>query len=211
MATATTTAGSVRRWLGRQRRDLQWILGLIGLHPRVVWFQWRARRLALRTDDSFSLGSVTRPADIKILLELARGRQRVVELGTATAWTAITLALADHGRRVFSYDPVERPEPQRYLRLVAPNVRRRIELVIAPGAAGPDGDDPVDLLYIDSSHERDGTIEEVRAWQPHLRPGALVVFDDYTNPDFPGVKEAVAALSLDGHQRGTMFVHRHAG
>jgi cephalosporin hydroxylase len=64
-------------------------------------------------------------------------------------------------------------------------------------------------LYIDSSHEREQTIAEVRAWQPHLRLGALVLFDDYTHPDYPGVSEAVEELGLEGERRGTLFVHRH--
>jgi hypothetical protein len=36
-----------------------------------------------------------------VLLSAARGRRRVVELGTGTAWTAISLALADQRRGVF--------------------------------------------------------------------------------------------------------------
>jgi cephalosporin hydroxylase len=64
-------------------------------------------------------------------------------------------------------------------------------------------------LYIDSSHEREQTMAEVRAWQPHLRVGALVLFDDYTHPDYPGVREAIEELGLEGERRGTLFVHRH--
>lgn len=79
--------------------------------------------------------------------------------------------------------------------------------MIAPGSTGPGHQEPVDLLYIDSSHDRGQTIEEVRAWQPHLCPGAPVLFDDYTHPDYPGVREAIEDLGLEGEQRGTLFVH----
>ena len=82
--------------------------GLRGLRPRVLWFHWRARRLAYRTGDLFSLVSVTRPADIRVLLELASGCNRIVELGTATGWTPITLALDDPARRVVTYDVLAR-------------------------------------------------------------------------------------------------------
>lgn len=177
----------------------------------MIWFHWRARRLAWRIADSFSLGSVTRPSDLRTLLELAGDATHVVELGTATGWTAITLALAHPGRRVVSYDPFERPEPRRYAQLVGDEVRRRIDFVLAPGASGPRDGEPVDLLYVDSSHERGETIEEVRAWQPHLRPGALVVFDDYGHAAYPGVHEAIEELELTGEPRGTLFVHRHPG
>jgi predicted O-methyltransferase YrrM len=185
--------------------------GLRGLPPRVVWFQWRARQLAWRTDDLFSLMSATRPENLRVLLRSARGCQRVVELGTATAWTAITLALDDSRRRVVSYDPFDRPEPQRYLALVDPDVRSRIELVIAPGRSGPRDSEPVDLLYIDSMHDREETIAEVRAWQPYLLPGAPIVFDDYLHSEFPGVRDAIEQLGLDGEQHSKLYVHRHGG
>ncbi len=194
----------LRRWLV----DARFAAGAARLPPRVAWFQLRARRLARRTDDVFSLSSVTRPADLRTLLEAARGRHRVVELGTATGWTAISLALADPRRTVLTCDNAEREEPQRYLGLVAGDVRARIELAIRSGSDGPPDDGPVDLLYIDSSHERAQTIDEVVAWRPVLRPGAVIAFDDYTHPGFPGVREAIAELGLAGDQRGTLFVHR---
>lgn len=184
--------------------------GLRGLRPRVLWFHWRARRLAWRTNDLFSVTSVTRPADMRVLLELARGCGRVVEVGTATAWTAITLALDDRRRRVVTYDVLEREVAKRYLELVGPDVKEQIELVVAPGSTGPRDQQPVDLLYIDSSHMREQTIAEVQAWRPYLRPGAPVLFDDYAHPDYPGVREAIEELGLEGEQRGELFIHRHS-
>jgi predicted O-methyltransferase YrrM len=172
----------------------------------VALFQAHARVVAHRQGDRFSLTSVTRPGDLRSLLSLARGRAHVVELGTATGWTAISLAVSDPARRVTSFDPVSRPEPARYLQLVGPEVRSRIALVTAPGSDGPRDDRPVDVLYIDSSHERQPTIDEVHAWRPALAPGAAIVFDDYGHPDYPGVREAVQELGLDGHLVGTLFV-----
>jgi predicted O-methyltransferase YrrM len=197
----------LRRWARRALVEVRWHTALLGLPPRVAVFQARARRLAWRTGDLFSITSVTRPADLRALLELARGRQRVVELGTATGWTAISLALADPARTVRSLDVVERAEPLRYLRLVDGSVRRRVELRIGDGAQGPPDARPVELLYIDSSHQREATIAEVLAWRPVLVPGAAVAFDDYSNPDYPGVREAIAELGLTGEPRGSMFVH----
>ena len=183
--------------------------GLRRLSPQVLWFHWRARRLAWRMHDLFSITSVTRPPDTRVLLDLAKRRTRIVELGTATGWTAITLALDDEERHVITYDPFDRSEPELYLSLVRREVRDRIKMVTAAGSTGPRDRGLVDLLYIDSSHEREQTIEEVRAWQPHLRAGALIVFDDYTHPDFPGIREAVEDLALEGEQRGMLFIHRH--
>lgn len=186
--------------------ELRWYAELRVLPPRVAWFQARARALAQRDDDRFSLTSVTRPRDLRTLLSLAAGRRNVVELGTATGWTAISLALADPARRVTTFDIVARPEPARYLRLTSADVRARIELVTAAGADGPRDDRPVDLLYIDSSHERQQTVDEVAAWRSTLAPGAAIVFDDYDHPEYPGVREAVDELGLGGRRAGTLFV-----
>jgi predicted O-methyltransferase YrrM len=202
MATRARRAGALRH----PGVELRWYGELRALPPRVALFQARARVLAHRRGDRFSLTSVTRPGDLRTLLSLAAGAVHVVELGTATGWTAISLAVADPARRVTSFDPVDRPEPARYLQLVAPEVRARIELVTAPGADGPRDEHPVDLLYIDSSHARQPTIDEVQAWRPALARGAVIVFDDYGHPDYPGVREAVQELSLDGRLVGTLFV-----
>lgn len=187
--------------------ELRHLARLRVLPPRVASFQWRARRLASRTGDRFSLVSATRPRDLATLLELAAGRRAVVELGTASGWTAIALALADPGREVITYDPIDRVQRERYLALVAPQVARRITFINQPGSAGPRGGRTVEMLYIDSDHSREATIEELRAWRPVLAPGALVVLDDYTHPEFPGVRQAVRELALQGLQRGTLFVH----
>jgi hypothetical protein len=177
------------------------------LPPRVGRFQWRARRVAQGAEDQFLLGSATRPADLSRLLRLAAGRRRVAELGTAGGWTAISLALADTERRVLTFDPVDHPQRLRYLDLVDPSVRGRIQFFAAPGSSGPPPGMTVELLYIDSAHGRDETIAELRAWSPALPAGALVVLDDYDHPAYPGVREAVEALGLSGRQRGTLFVH----
>ena len=211
MERASTPARGVRAraWLGHHRRELMWTAQLTRLPGRVALFQARARRSAWRHRDRFSLTSSTRPRDLRTLLQLADGRERVVELGTATGWTAIALALANGRREVITYDPFERPEPARYLALVPESVRARIKMVRAAGSSGPRPGQEVELLYIDSTHERDGTIAEFEAWRPALRTGAVVVFDDYTHPDFPGVREAVETLALPGHVSGTLFIHRH--
>jgi len=194
------------------RRELRYLIDLRVLPRRVAMFNWRAHRLASRIGDRFSLASATRPADLALLLGLACGRRRVVELGTGTGWTALALALQDPLREVVTYDPVYRPERERYLELVDPEVSGRITFVEAPGSSGPAGVETlegqsIDLLYVDSAHGRRDTVEELHAWQPSLAPGALVVLDDFTHPEFPGVREAVQELGLSGRRRGTLFVH----
>jgi predicted O-methyltransferase YrrM len=171
-------------------------------------FQWRAWRLASRARDDFSPVSRTDPRKLAALLSAARGRRRVVELGTGTAWTAISLVLADRKRVVLSYDPIERPEREWYLRLVSQGTRRRVTFVGASGDEGPRESGTVDLLYIDSSHQRDDTIREVEVWRPALREGSVMLFDDFAHSEYPGVAEAVRHLELMGEQRRGLFFHQ---
>jgi predicted O-methyltransferase YrrM len=183
--------------------------GLVRLPPRVAVFQARAMLLASRLGDQFALSAPTRPGDLAELLRIAAGARLVVELGTATGWTTASFALADRSRRVVSFDPVVQPNRERYLALAGADVRARLDLVQLPGADGPDRvGGSVDLLFVDSTHERDDTLAEWKAWRPRLGPGATVVFHDYGNPAFPGVEEAVRALALDGQERAGMYLWR---
>jgi predicted O-methyltransferase YrrM len=187
------------------RREVRAALALRRLPPRVALFQWRARRLATRIDDLFALASGTRPENLALLLGTARGCRRVVELGTGVGWTTASLALADSSRTVVSYDPIDRPERAGYLAL-AGAAAHRIRLVNAPGERGPVDEEPVDLLFIDSSHGEEETIREVHAWRPVLSDRSSIVFDDYGHPEYPGVTAAVRTLGLAGEQRGSLFI-----
>lgn len=178
------------------------------LPPRVAWFVLRARARARREQDVFSLDSALRPAKLEALLDAAAGRRRVVELGTGTAWATVALAIADPQRTIESWDPVVREQRERYVVLGGPDVRRRITFVEGLGENGPGATTGVDLLFIDSSHEREPTLAEVAAWRPALAPGALIAFDDYGHPDYPGVAEAVADLGADGEERASLFLWR---
>ena len=174
------------------------------LPPRAALFQARAMLRAARLGDDWALQSATRPADVAELLRLAKGRRLAVELGTATGWTAGSLLLANPKRRLMSFDPVVREHREAYLALLPRSARERLELVPAPGheARGVG----VELLFVDSSHDRDATVAEFRAWEPRLAPRALVVLHDYGNPAYPGVAEAVAELELDGREHAGMWV-----
>jgi predicted O-methyltransferase YrrM len=167
---------------------------------------WRARREALRRHDGFSLASAIRPAELTYLLRLARGRRAVFELGTGTAWSAIALALADSHRRIVTYDPSVRPERQAYLALAPAPVRAGIEFRAQPDSDGPRPGELVDLLFIDSLHEREAVLLAFRAWSSALRPGAVVAFHDYDHPSYPGVRAAIEELGLSGSPIGGLFV-----
>jgi precorrin-6B methylase 2 len=169
------------------------------LPPRVAAFQARALMRAWWMGDAAGfLGSLRAPS-LAALLALAAGRRHVVELGTATAWTACSLLLTDPERRVVSFDPVEHEHRDAYVRMLDRSARARLRLVRSTGAEGAAHvTDPVDLLFVDCGHECEMVVAEVEAWRPRLAPGALMVFDDYGHPLFPGVAEAIAELGLSG-------------
>lgn len=180
------------------------LLATRALPARAALFQARAMLRAQRLGDDWALRSSTRPADVAELLRIARGRRLAVELGTAAGWTSGALLLAEPKRRLMSFDPVVREHREAYLSLLPRRARERLELVAAPGheARGVG----VDLLFVDSSHDRDATIAEFRAWEPRLAPRALVVLHDYANPAYPGVAEAVAELGLSGREHAGLWL-----
>ncbi len=193
-------------WLRRARGELATLVALRALPPAVAIFFLRAERRARRRGDQFSVASAARPSELATLLRLAADRAAVVELGTGTGWTAAALALGGRRRRVISYDPTVRTERDGYLRL-AGAAAARVELRAQADGDGPrPGDRPVEMLFIDSSHEREPTVLAFRAWRGALAPGAVVVFHDYGHPGYPGVAAAVADLGLAGEREGGLFV-----
>jgi hypothetical protein len=62
---------------------------------------------------------------------------------------------------------------------------------VAAEWAGP----PVGLLYIDADHAEHNVRSDFWAWEPHLVPGASVVFDDVDTPRNPGVRVVVDELA----------------
>jgi predicted O-methyltransferase YrrM len=182
---------------------------LAGLPPSVALFFARARRLAARRGDDWSLRSATGPKSLAHVLRVSRGHRRFVEIGTGTGWAAIAAALDEPGRRVVSYDPVVRPERKWYLGLARPAVQRRIDLVQAGGEDGPrSGCEAVGFVFIDGSHLRDLTIDAFERWRPVLAPEGAIAFHDWQNERYPGVTEAILALGLRGESAGDVFVWR---
>lgn len=175
--------------------------------PRPVRaFYVRALWTALSRREQYSLDVVTRPDDLRRILELAGQADRVVELGTATGWTTVALALARPTRSVVTYDPVVRPQRELYLQLVAPDVRQRITFVHGPGRGATPTDGSVGFLFVDGSHEREDTMTTFHVWHEAIAPGGRIVFHDYRDPHNPGITEAVEGLGLAGRQEGRMFV-----
>ncbi len=191
------------RWVpGR----LIWWSQVLRLPPRSALFLLRAQRLARKLGDDWTERSQTPPHHLLLLVRLARGKRQVVELGTASGWTAAILALADRQRIVRSFDPNHHPNRDRYLEL-AGEAQGRIRLIGRPGEEA-DGE-PAGMLFVDSSHEKDATVREIAAWRGLLEPGAAVAFHDFDHGDFPGVAAAVRELGLEGVVIDGVFVWKN--
>jgi predicted O-methyltransferase YrrM len=209
---------STARALHLIRRAVEWALALSRrafdaarlLPPRVAIFYVAALVLAVLRADRWTLDSATRPGDLAILLRLATGARTVAEVGTGPGWTTLGLALADSNRKVVSFEVEPRPV-DRYARLAAGAARNRVTFVQAAGAEGAATADPVDFLFIDSSHEYEETLDTFSAWRPKLTRGAVVVFHDYGNPRYPGIASAIADLGLNGEATGDLYVWRNTG
>jgi len=50
--------------------------------------------------------------------------------------------------------------------------------------------EPIDYLYVDADHSYEAVIADLHAWVPHVRPGGLIVGDDYGHRNLPGVAPA---------------------
>lgn len=190
----------------KSRHELKLAIGERRLPAEVRDFRRRAGRLAVERDDDWAIVSTQRPVGVRHLLQLAEGRTNIVELGTANGWTAAVLALADRECVVTTFDTIEYPNRQAYWSLLDGQTRARIHFYLQDGAQGASLVSGVDFLFLDSSHECEPTINEFNAWRPSLAPGAIVVFDDFGHPEYPGVADAVRRLELQGDVGAGHFI-----
>jgi predicted O-methyltransferase YrrM len=122
----------------------------------------------------------------------------IVEIGSHQGRSAIALAhgsLSGSKADVFAVDPHEPfkglyggnfgpADRQAFYRHIADaNVGEIVRLISLPGPVAARGfDRPVALLFIDGDHSLPGVTADFDAWSVHLKPGALVAFDDATDP-----------------------------
>lgn len=143
------------------------------------------------------------------LARFERSPGPVVEIGSA--WGLSTMILARASRRtvvtVDTHLGSGSMKPESSLAEFTANTRRlgvgdRLEahtMTSADLAAVYSGE-PAALLYVDGLHTFEGATSDIDAWLPHVRHDALVVFDDYADPEFD-VRDAVDAAASAGRLR----------
>lgn len=50
---------------------------------------------------------------------------------------------------------------------------------------------PLDYLFVDGDHSKEGIEGDIAAWLPRMKYGSLILFDDYGCPTWPDVKPVV--------------------
>jgi predicted O-methyltransferase YrrM len=184
----------------------RWWIEAQGLPRPIRQFRRRAIALALRSRDVKAIRYTVPTSQLKLLLAVTERRQRIVEIGTGWGWTAATLVLAHPDCSVETYDPVVPPLRSAYLDLLPDEAHARIELVQARGQDATPPDRPVDALFVDDGHQTAEIVATVSRWLPALAPGAVVVFDDFSERYYPGVRVAIEQLGLSGYTHGRFFV-----
>lgn len=48
-----------------------------------------------------------------------------------------------------------------------------------------------DLVHVDAGHEYEDAVEDIKMWYANLRPGGIMLGDDFLINSFPGVVKAV--------------------
>ena len=155
----------------------------------------------------------------------------IVEVGSFRGRSTTALGLgvrAGHGVPVYAIDPHEPfsgplggdfgPEDRGafFRNMLRTKLYRHVRLVNLPSTVvAPGWDQPVGMLWLDGDHNYEAVRADFLAWQPHLLPGAAVIFDDATKPDLgPArvVPEAIAEHGLVEQERvGKVVLLRNPG
>lgn len=139
-------------------------------------------------------------AEATLLYELAKACQDgcIVEVGSYRGRSAVALgrgSLDGHKAPVYAIEPHEEftgvlggkfGPPDRaafYTAMLATSCYHIVRLVnLSSELVAPGWNKKISLLFIDGDHSYIGVKRDFDCWSPHLTPGALIAFDDSTNP-----------------------------
>lgn len=123
----------------------------------------------------------------------ARTKPRLsIVLGVCGGGDALHLALGWSQGKVIGIDHAwDHPDQIGYIRAVCLNYEHMIADSILSASQVGERHGKVDILFIDTIHTLDRTLDEFFAWQPYLAAGAVVCLDDLFRP---GMQEAWDAM-----------------
>jgi len=159
-------------------------------HFRAFRLLAKVEPMLLFPQDRASLSDLDRmlvePGDIyahlPTLYRLTRDgpRPRVLELGTRSGDSTLALLLAAKaiGGRVTSVDT--EPCPEATARVKAAGLAPHWTFLLSDDLGLP-WRDPIDHLFIDTSHRYEHTLEELRKFEPFVVPGGVITLHDTTS------------------------------
>jgi predicted O-methyltransferase YrrM len=122
----------------------------------------------------------------------------IVEIGTAEGGTALLMhrAAAQRGVRIYTVDIAPSPRAREHLRDTG------VAMLAQPSAEAARcwrqiAGQPIDMLFIDGSHQLADVVSDFTLWAPHLRPGGLVVFHDYDPIERGGIVHLAVRIAVD--------------
>ena len=71
-------------------------------------------------------------------------------------------------------------------------------------------DKSLDFVFLDGDHRYESIHNDIIAWLPKLKPGGMLAGDDYGNPEWPGVEQAVDELLDDVSYIKHVWIHNIA-
>lgn len=138
----------------------------------------------------------------KMLWDYAKAaRHTIVEIGTAFGHSAILLAKATPGARVITMDPRTDEIWQKAKENIhKAGVANQIQVLNLKSEDAVIGwRDPIDLLFIDGSHEYEDVKKDFLLWSPYLVSGGAIIFDDIW---LTGVAKVITEYILPNREYG---------
>lgn len=137
----------------------------------------------------------------------------IVEIGTAEGGTALLMhrAVAHRGVRIYTVDIAPSPKAREHLRDTDVTMIVQPSADCARGWAATVGQ-PIDMLFIDGSHQLQDVVDDFNLWVPHLRPGGMVVFHDYDPVERGGIVHLAVRIAVDAALASRLLrdpVHRY--
>lgn len=195
----------VRHLLGRPARvwrDFSLLRELAPASPpAMVRLVSRYALLRLRLARASVRGSCLLPEGLVLFWCASRYPRTGPILEVGSAFGLSTILLASAGGELVSVDPhtgegCTQPEDshdefRRNLERFGLAGRVAVHRMTSREAARRYEGPALGLVYVDGLHTYEGVRRDIADWLPFVEPGGLVVFDDYANPDWPGVARAV--------------------
>ena len=151
-------------------------------------------------------------SDMLYALARAANARKILETGggpQGTSGQAFARALSECGGELWTVDIVEGRPPKHTIESVPAQVKWNVVVGDSLKVDLVQFGTGFDLLYIDGDHGGEHAWGDFEHFAPLVRPGGLVVWDDYNPPDKDGIKHAVEkAIALVGYS-GMRFPYNH--